>query len=308
MSQRDLTVLGCSSQVPTRHRNHNGYLVRWDGEGLLFDPGEGTQRQFIFANVAPSTVSRVFITHFHGDHCLGMAGMFQRLSLDRVPHPVHIYYPASGHQYIERLRRASIYHDQLEVVYHPIESEGPVDTAPGFTIEAYRLDHPVPTFGYRIREPDSRRFDPEKLKARGLAGPVVGRLQREGRVEHGGQVIRLEEVSEAHRGLGFGFVMDTRPCPGTGRVAADLDVLVCESTFLDSEAAIAWDYGHMTVGQAAAVARDAGVGTLILAHFSQRYRDMKAFKTAAKKVFDGRVVVAKDLLQVPLKRRSEAER
>lgn len=304
MSQRDLTVLGCSSQVPTRHRNHNGYLVRWDGEGLLFDPGEGTQRQFIYAGVTPTTVTRVFITHFHGDHCLGMAGMFQRLSLDRVPHVVHLYYPASGQEYLDRLRRASIYRDHLKVEYHPITEEGVVDETPTFRIEARRLDHPVPTFGYRIQEPDSRRFDKDRLHELGLDGPLVGRLHREGQVEHEGRVVRMEDVSHEHRGLGFAFVMDTRMTPKAVELAQGADVLVCESTFLDDAAAMAREYGHLTVGEAASIARDGGVGTLVLAHFSQRYRKMSLFEKAARKVFDGKIVVAKDLLQIALERRA----
>src|SRR5438128_688183 len=96
MSARELVVLGTASQVPTRYRNHNGYLLRWDDEGFLFDPGEGTQRQMIFAEVAATAVTRVCITHFHGDHCLGLAGVSQRISLDGAPHLVHAYYPASG--------------------------------------------------------------------------------------------------------------------------------------------------------------------------------------------------------------------
>ena len=109
MSVRELIVLGTASQVPTRYRNHNGYLLRWDDEGFLFDPGEGTQRQMIYSNVASTAISRICITHFHGDHCLGLAGISQRISLDGAPHPVHVYYPRSGQKYYERLRKASIF-------------------------------------------------------------------------------------------------------------------------------------------------------------------------------------------------------
>ena len=103
MSVRDLTILGCSSQQPTRLRNHGAYLLRWNQEGFLFDPGEGTQRQFIFADIAPPTVTRIFVSHFHGDHCLGLGSMLMRLNLDRVSHPIHCYYPASGEVYFDRL-------------------------------------------------------------------------------------------------------------------------------------------------------------------------------------------------------------
>ena len=89
LSVRELVVLGTASQVPTRHRNHNGYLLRWDGEGLLFDPGEGTQRQMLRAGVAAHDLNRICVTHFHGDHSLGLAGVIQRINLDRVPHPGH---------------------------------------------------------------------------------------------------------------------------------------------------------------------------------------------------------------------------
>ena len=120
MSTRDIVILGCSSQQPTRFRNHGAYLVRWNNEGHLFDPGEGTQRQFIFAGVAPPTVTRIFISHFHGDHCLGLGSMLMRLNLDKVTHPIHCYYPASGQRYFERLRYCCIYKENITVVEHPV--------------------------------------------------------------------------------------------------------------------------------------------------------------------------------------------
>jgi ribonuclease BN (tRNA processing enzyme) len=96
VSHRELVVLGTASQAPTRSRNHNGYFLRWDDEGLLFDPGEGTQRQMLFAGVTASQITRICITHFHGDHCLGLPGVLQRMSLDRVPHVVEVCYPAES--------------------------------------------------------------------------------------------------------------------------------------------------------------------------------------------------------------------
>jgi ribonuclease Z len=107
VSTRDLTVLGSASAVPTRTRNHNGYLLRWDGHGILFDPGEGTQRQMSFAGLAATDVTWLCVTHFHGDHCLGVPGIVQRIARDRVPHPVRAVYPASGAVYWDRLRHIS---------------------------------------------------------------------------------------------------------------------------------------------------------------------------------------------------------
>ena len=176
MSVRNLTILGCSSQQPTRYRNHGAYLVRWNGEGFLFDPGEGTQRQFIFANVAPTCVTRIFISHFHGDHCLGLGSMLMRLNLDKVAHEIHCYYPASGKTYFDRLRFGTLYHEVIKVVEHPIEKEGVIETRNGFRVEAYFLEHGVDNLGWRIKEADSRKFDAKKQKEHGVKGPAVKEL------------------------------------------------------------------------------------------------------------------------------------
>ena len=163
MSVRELVVLGTASQAPTRARNHNGYLLRWDGEGFLFDPGEGTQRQLAHAGIAATDITRLCLTHFHGDHCLGVPGVIQRLSLDRVPHAVPAHYPASGAEYFERLRHATIFHETADVREEPITGEGVIATGAFGTLTALRLDHPVETYGYRLVEPDGRRMLPEKL-------------------------------------------------------------------------------------------------------------------------------------------------
>ncbi|MEP7126150.1 MAG: MBL fold metallo-hydrolase, partial [Byssovorax sp.] len=110
MSSREVIILGTASQVPTRARNHHGAFLRWDELGILIDPGEGTQRQMTHVGLAASQITHIFVTHFHGDHCLGLASVIQRISLDRVAHPIEIFYPASGQHFFERLRYASIYH------------------------------------------------------------------------------------------------------------------------------------------------------------------------------------------------------
>ncbi|MFV0129967.1 ribonuclease Z [Streptomyces sp. HMX112] len=300
MSVRELVVLGTASQVPTRHRNHNGYLLRWDGQGVLFDPGEGTQRQMLRAGVAAHDIDRICVTHFHGDHSLGLAGVIQRINLDQVPHPVTAHYPASGQRFFDRLRYATAYRETVELAEAPVAADGVLATTPGYTLEARRLSHPVESFGYRLTEPDGRRMLPERLAAHGIGGPDVGRIQREGRL--GG--VSLEEVSEVRRGQRFAFVMDTRLCDGVHALAEGCDMLVIESTFLDEDARLAADHGHLTAGQAAAVARDAGVRHLVLTHFSQRYDDPGLFGQQARAAgFRGELTIAQDLARVPLPKR-----
>lgn len=248
-------VLGTASQVPTRHRNHNGYLLRWDGEGLLFDPGEGTQRQMLRAGVAAHDLHRICVTHFHGDHSLGLAGVIQRINLDRVPHEVTAHYPRSGQRFFDRLRYATAYRETVELTEAPVEADGVLATTPSYTLEARRLSHPVESFGYRLVEPDGRRMLPDRLAEHGIKGPDVGRIQRDGAL--GG--ISLDEVSEVRRGQRFAFIMDTRLCEGVDALAESCDLLVIESTFLDGDHQLAVDHGHLTAGQAGRVARDAGV-------------------------------------------------
>ncbi|MFF1403637.1 ribonuclease Z [Streptomyces sp. NPDC058294] len=300
MSVRELVVLGTASQVPTRHRNHNGYLLRWDGEGILFDPGEGTQRQMLRAGVAAHDLNRICVTHFHGDHSLGLAGVIQRINLDRVPHEVTAHYPRSGQVYFDRLRHATAYRETVSLTESPVDTDGVLAVTPAYTVEARRLSHPVESYGYRLVEPDGRRMLPDRLAALGVRGPDVGVLQRAGRVGD----VSLEDVSEVRRGQRFAFVMDTRLCEGVHALAEGCDLLVIESTFLDEDEGLAAEHGHLTAGQAARVARDAGVRHLVLTHFSQRYTDPEEFERQARAAgFGGELTVAHDLLHVPVPKR-----
>jgi ribonuclease Z len=269
LSARELVVLGTASQVPTRHRNHNGYLLRWDGEGILFDPGEGTQRQML-------------------------------INLDKVPHEITAHYPRSGQRFFDRLRYATAYRETVALTEAPVDTDGPLARTPGYTLEARKLSHPVEAYGYRLVEPDGRRMLPDRLAAHGIKGPDVGRIQREGTL--GG--VPLEEVSEVRRGQRFAFVMDTRLCDGVHALAEGCDMLVIESTFLDEDEDLAVDFGHLTAGQAARVAREAGVRHLVLTHFSQRYTDPEEFERQARAAgYEGELTVARDLQRVALPKR-----
>ncbi|WP_405493040.1 ribonuclease Z [Streptomyces sp. NBC_00096] len=301
MSVREFVILGTASQVPTRQRNHNGYLLRWDGEGILFDPGEGTQRQMLRAGVAAHDINRICVTHFHGDHSLGLAGVIQRINLDRVPHPVTAHYPASGQKFFDRLRYATAYRETVRLAEEPVAGDGILASGDAYTLDAVRLSHPVESFGYRVTEPDGRRIRPELLAPHGIKGPDVGRLQREGSL--GG--VTLDEVSEPRPGQRFAFVMDTRLCEGVEALAEGCDMLVIESTFLDEDVQLATDHGHLTAGQAARVARDAGVRHLVLTHFSQRYGDPSEFERQARAAgFEGGLTIAADLVRVPVPKRA----
>lgn len=299
MSLRELVVLGTASQVPTRYRNHNGYLLRWDGEGILFDPGEGTQRQMIRAGVTVSGIHRICITHFHGDHCLGLPGVIQRISLDEVPHPVVVHYPRSGQRFFDRLRRASIFLDKSDIRPAPIEGPGPLTTGGPYTLSTAKLEHGADAWGFRLDEPDSWTMDPARLEELGVRRRAIGDLKRDGEVDVDGRTVRIEEAATFKRGQSVAFVMDTRLCDNVYALASGVDLLICESTYLSSETAEARDHGHLTAAQAARVAQKAGARRLVLTHFSQRYPDTRRFLAEASAIHDD-VVAAEDGLRIPV--------
>lgn len=298
MSVRELIVLGTASQAPTRDRSHHAALLRWDAEGVLFDPGEGTQRQMTLAGVAASTITRICITHFHGDHCLGLPGVTQRLRLDQVAHPVDVYFPAAGLPYYERLLTATVHTPFAGLRPHACEP-GCVADAPAFSLEAHALEHRTETLGWRLVEPDSRRMLPDRLAAAGVHGPDIGRLQRDGAIDVGGRRVALDEVSAHRPGQKVAFVMDTRLCDAAFALARDADLLVCEATFLERDADLAERYFHLTAAQAGRIAAESGARRLVLTHFSRRYTDPTEFAAEAGTRHRD-VVVARDLDRIPV--------
>jgi ribonuclease Z len=294
---RELVILGTASQVPTRTRNHNGYFLRWEREGILFDPGEGTQRQMLLAGVPVSRITRICLTHVHGDHCFGLPGVLSRMVLDGVAHPVHLHYPASGEDVVRAL--VSLATPGLDLHLHPHGAAG--DIAPGIGVEPLR--HRIEAYGYRVTEPDGRRFLPERLAAARITGPDVGRLQREGALG----TVRLDDVSVHRPGRRFAFVMDTAECDGAAVLADGADLLVTESTFSNDDMTLAGRYLHLTAGQAGAIAGGAGVGTLVLTHFSSRYDDVGVLVTQAReRAGSAEVIAASDLDRIPFPPRPDA--
>lgn len=301
MTVRDLTILGCSSQQPTRHRNHGAYLLRWNEEGFLFDPGEGTQRQFIYANIAPPTITRILISHFHGDHCLGLGSILMRLNLDKVTHPIHCYYPASGKKYFDRLRYGTIYYETIKVIEHPVSRDGVVHDDGHFRIEAAFLKHGVDNVGWRVTEAERRKFDPSKLDQAGIRGPMVQDLLAQGALVVGDKTVLLDEVSWMRHGDSVAVVIDTAPCQNAIDIARGAKVMLCESTYLERDADLAENNYHLTAKQAALMAKEARVEKLILTHFSARYLDLREFLDEARPIFPN-TDVAEDFKVFPLPR------
>lgn len=300
MSIRELVILGTASQVPTRDRAHHGAVLRFDDEVVLLDPGEGTQRQLAFAGIAASALTRVCITHVHGDHCLGLPGVVQRCSLDGRVAPLPIHFPEEATTTVRGLCEATPFEKVTPLDLRP-ERAGPIDTAGALRIRAAALSHRLPTLGWRFDEPDGWRLRPDLASAAGVEGPARRELLEAGHVRVGGRQVRVEEVAVPRSGQSVAFVMDTRWCDGAVELAEGVDLLVVEATFLESERHLADEAGHLTAAQAARLGQEAGARRVVLTHLSQRYPDLDGHRreaAIAAPTLD--VHVATDLDRVPV--------
>ncbi len=304
MSAKRLFILGTASLVPTRKRNHNGYFLQWNGDGFLFDPGEGTQRQMTFSGISTAQITSIFISHFHGDHCLGLPGIIQRLSLDQVKHPVKIYYPASGQKYLDHLLDVSAYFNQLIIEARPIFAPGIIEETEKNQIYADRLEHSIETYGFRLQERADITLIPDKLKIFGIQGAAIKEFLAAKKIVVNDRTVTLEEVSRPKKGASFAYILDTRYCPSAVELASKADLVICDSTYLSDRAEMANQFGHMTAADAARLAKAAAAQKLILTHFSQIYPDNKVFRDEARLLFKNvRAANDGDIISFPKRKR-----
>lgn len=279
-----LTILGTAGQLPTRTRSQNAYFLEWPFGGILFDPGEGAQRQFTFAKISPGKIHKIFISHFHGDHCLGLPGILQRLNLMQVKHVIHIYYPATGQVYLENLIASSKFTHRIGFYFHPLE-EGIVEETENYRIEAYNLLHSTPTLGYRFTILAQWRFDKDKLDDLGIHGPIIGKLENEGEIKYLGRTIKREDISYKTDEKVFAYILDTGVCDSIPSLIKKADIALMEATYLDTEKELADEFKHMTAERAAKYAKENCVQKLVLTHFSERYKDLNIYEKAVDKYF-----------------------
>ncbi len=279
-----LHILGTAGQLPTRTRSQNAYFLDWLYGGVLFDPGEGAQRQFTFAGISPGRIHKIFISHFHGDHCLGLPGIMQRLSLMELKHEVHIYFPEEGRPYFDALSIASKYTHRINFHLHPLH-EGAVEETEDYRIEAYDLLHSTPTLGYRFIDKSRMHFRKELLEEMHLYGPILGELERNGKIKHQGKTIIRDELSYYSNEKIFAYVLDTGICDSIPKLIRNADLVLMEATYLGSEFALAEEFMHMTAEKAAEYAKDNNVKKLALTHFSERYKDLNLYQKAVEKTY-----------------------
>jgi ribonuclease Z len=305
----DLSVLflGTAGSVPTVHRAPASVLVRRGGERVLIDCGEGTQRQLL-RSVGLPDVERIFLTHYHADHFLGLPGMLKTFALRGRELPLTIYGPPGLRGLMSDLRRV---YGRLsyDVNLEELRPSDAVDLG-DWRIGAYATVHRLEALGYALVEDDRPgRFDPGLAEGLGVApGPEFGRLQRGEAVQADGRRVEPQEVmGESRPGRTLVFTGDTEPCEATIAVSQGADLLVHDGTFAGEEVDRARKTGHSTARQAAEVASEAGVSLLALTHLSSRYF-APVIEKEAREAFD-RTVVPRDfdVIEVPYRERGEPE-
>ncbi len=304
-----IRLLGTSASRPTVERNVASVAIVREGETLLFDCGEGTQRQMMRYGVSFS-LEDIFFTHFHADHVIGVIGLMRTMSLQGRTEPLRLWGPRGAVRTLKRAEEFGM--DRLSFPLEVAELEAEQRIArKDYAIVPYTVDHRgARALGYAIVEDERKgRFDPDHARELGIPeGPLWGEIHRGRSVTLAdGRIIEPSALVGAPRtGRKVVLTGDTRPCAATLEASRGADVLVHEATFGDEEAARAIETGHSTAREAAMVARDAGVGTLLLTHFSARYsRDATDLGKEARQCFE-RTIVGKDGMELEVAYRDAA--
>ena len=280
----NITFLGTSAMLPTKDRNHPAIYLDYKGKGILFDCGEGTQRQLRTAGISPAKIHVICISHWHGDHSFGLIGVLQTMSISNVTHQVTIIGPKNTVKNLEKLDE--IFYSDLNYELNIIETSNDSIKFDGFSIESIMLEHNVPTLGFAFLEDDSRKMNTKRLKAEGIEdGPWLGLLQQGKEAKYKERILNPEEYTKLVKGIKVSYVSDTLYCDNAVRIARDADLVISESTLMQKHEEKSVQYTHLTAEKAAMIASNANAKELIITHFSQRYTNPEDILDEAKAVF-----------------------
>ena len=299
MQKLDITFLGTGNAIPTEKRNHTGILVSFANENILFDCGEGIQRQFKIAKISPSKLTRVFITHWHGDHILGLPGLFQTLAMSNYQNTLKIYGPKGTNRFISIIKEL-LMHINIKLEIHEMSSGTAIENK-DFKIEASEMSHGTPTLAYSLILKDKIRLNKAKIKKFKLPNsPLLGKLQEGKDIVFNKKTFKAPQFTYKEKGKKITIILDTKMNNNALHLSKDSDLLITECTFSESERDKASEYNHLTAKDAATIAKKSKSKALIITHISQRYEhDLSRIEKEAKKTFKNTKVV-QDLDQIQL--------
>jgi len=300
--QIKVTFLGTGDAMPTAKRNHSAILLTYQGENILIDCGEGTQRQFRLAKLNPCKVTKILITHWHGDHILGLPGMLQTMAFSGYGKELEIYGPKGTKKYVDELFRMFVFVDKFSVKVHEVEKDGIFFDAEDFCLVAKKTFHGVPSLAYNFVKKGLTRIDKNKIKKFKLPHGVHMKKLLEGKdIVLEGRKFKAKELTYKDNDRKISIVLDTAYDKSLAPFVKNSELLIMESSFADEEKKLAGDHKHMTSTQAASVAKDANAKALYLTHISQRYENtgfQEVLKEAKKKFKNTHL--AEDLMSIEI--------
>jgi ribonuclease Z len=297
-----LVFLGTSAAQPTPERGLTCICLEREGEILMFDAGEGAQISYLKSGLGWNKKMKIFVTHLHGDHCIGILGLLQTMTLQNRTQPIEIYGPDGIEEFIASNIKVLNFGLSFPVMITSIREETIVDEK-SYIIRACEADHSITSYSYLFEEKDKPgKFFPEKAKKIGIPeGELWHKLQLGKEVQVGNRIVKPSEVlGEKRSGKKIGISGDTRPTKKLEEFFRDCDYLSFDSTFLSELQEKAMETHHSTAKEAALLAKNANVSNLILTHFSARYNDESVLLEEAKKIHSS-VIAAKDLLEIEIK-------
>jgi len=294
-----IVFLGTGQAIPTAKRNHIAMLLKYKNETILIDCGEGTQRQFRKAKLNPCKITRILITHWHGDHILGLPGLLQTLQLNHYPGTLKIYGPKGTREKLSLMLRMFIKKDRLKTEIKEVEG-GKIFETKEFYVQAEKMKHQANCLAYSFVEKDKTRVNKDKIKKLKLKGKLIGELARGKNIVWKGKKILASQLTYKQKGKKITFILDTAINQNAIKLARNSDLLVSEAVYTEKEADLAKEYKHLTAKQAAEIAKKAKVKELILTHLSQRYenKESKILKEAKEILRNARIVEDLDALEI----------
>lgn len=297
-----LTFLGTGCMVPTKERNVQGIFLKYKNKGLLFDCGEGTQRQMNLAGIKRTDITHIFLSHWHGDHMGGLLPLLMTLSNVEPKPSIKFFGPKGSEKKIKNLFKSSFFDADLDLKIKEIDSELPkkILDSSEFEVFSANMTHQVPCVAYSFVEKDTWNISITKAVKKGLKeGPLIGKILRTGQIKIKNKVIKLEEVAALKKGKKITIILDTSLNNNCVTLAKNSSLIITESTYHSDLEEKARKNMHLTSKDAAMIASQSNSKKLCLTHFSQRYKSVSELEKEAKTFFKN-TIVAKDFLSIKL--------
>jgi ribonuclease Z len=292
----EIIFLGTSCMQPTKKRNHPSFMLSYKNENILFDCGENVQRQMRLTGIKPAKITRLLISHWHGDHVFGIPGLMSSMGADQYAKKLYIYGPKGSKKYLEHMFKSFASNDIIPYEIKEVKS-GVCFENDDFQLTAEPLKHSADCVGFSFIEKDRLRIKVAKAEKLGLSGPILGKLQDGNDVIHEGKKIKSSDLTYLVVGKKISYVADTLPCNGANKLAENADLLISEGTHLSDIKEKTKKYMHLTVKDAALIASENNAQKLVITHISPRYKSISEIVSEARTYFDN-TIVAEDFMKI----------